>query len=125
LAEVVRVRNGGGTRTFPAMTRTASPSSVETEGMDLLDRAGVTPREREVLALLGVRLSNDEIAGRLFISVRTVESHVSALLMKLGVGSHRDLASLQRLSDVVAQVRPRRAIAGGGSTRPAPQPPLR
>lgn len=60
--------------------------------MDLLDRAGVTAREREVLALLGERLTNAEIAERLFISVRTVESHASSLLMKLGVGNRRDLA---------------------------------
>lgn len=57
-----------------------------------LDRAGITAREREVLTLLGERLTNAEIGERLFISVRTVESHVSALLTKLGVRSRRDLA---------------------------------
>jgi DNA-binding CsgD family transcriptional regulator len=44
--------------------------------------AVVSEREAEVLALLGDRLSNAEIAGRLHISVRTVESHVSSLLRK-------------------------------------------
>jgi predicted ATPase/DNA-binding CsgD family transcriptional regulator len=63
--------------------------------MDLLERAGVTTREREVLGLLGQRLTNEEIAERLFISVRTVESHVSALLTKLGVQNRRALATLQ------------------------------
>lgn len=60
--------------------------------MDRLDSAGVTPREREVLALLGERLTNAEIANDLYISVRTVESHVSSLLNKLGADNRRDLA---------------------------------
>ena len=45
---------------------------------------GVTAREAEVLDLLGERLSNREIAQRLFLSPRTVEKHVAALLVKLG-----------------------------------------
>ncbi len=52
----------------------------------------VSAREAEVLALLGEHLSNAEIAGRLFISVRTVESHVSALLRKLLLPDRRALA---------------------------------
>src|SRR5258708_15455421 len=51
-----------------------------------LAAAGVTAREAEVLAVIGSRLTNQEIAERLYISVRTVESHVSALLRKLGLG---------------------------------------
>ena len=43
-----------------------------------LAAAGVTAREAEVLAQIGSRLTNQEIAERLYISVRTVESHVSA-----------------------------------------------
>jgi WD40 repeat protein/DNA-binding CsgD family transcriptional regulator len=62
--------------------------------MDRLDRAGVTAREREVLALLGRRLTNQEIAGRLFLSIRTVESHVSSLLTRLEVENRRALAEL-------------------------------
>jgi predicted ATPase/DNA-binding CsgD family transcriptional regulator len=59
-----------------------------------LNEAGVSAREAEVLALLGRHLTNAEIAGRLFISVRTVESHVSSLLRKLGVTDRRALATL-------------------------------
>jgi DNA-binding CsgD family transcriptional regulator len=54
--------------------------------------AGVTEREREVLALVGEHLQNREIAERLVLSERTVESHVSSLLRKLGCADRRALA---------------------------------
>jgi len=56
---------------------------MEPAGQARLAVAGVTAREAEVLAVIGGRLTNQEIAERLCISVRTVESHVSALLRKL------------------------------------------
>ena len=45
---------------------------------------GLTPRELEVLALLAEGLTNAELAGRLFLSEKTVDHHVSAVLRKLG-----------------------------------------
>ncbi|HEY8526205.1 MAG TPA: LuxR C-terminal-related transcriptional regulator [Acidimicrobiales bacterium] len=60
----------------------------------VLSAAGVSAREAEILAALGERLTNAEIAARLVISVRTVESHVSSLLRKLGVSDRRALAQL-------------------------------
>jgi DNA-binding CsgD family transcriptional regulator len=47
--------------------------------------AGLTARESEVLALLREGKGNAEIAQRLFVSAKTVEHHVSAILRKLGV----------------------------------------
>jgi predicted ATPase/DNA-binding CsgD family transcriptional regulator len=52
----------------------------------------ISARESEVLALVGEGLTNAEIAQRLFISVRTVESHVSSMLRKLGLTNRRGLA---------------------------------
>jgi predicted ATPase/DNA-binding CsgD family transcriptional regulator len=59
---------------------------------DPLRTAGVTPRELEVFWLVGDRLQNREIADRLRVSERTVESHVSSLLRKLGGSDRRALA---------------------------------
>jgi DNA-binding CsgD family transcriptional regulator len=57
----------------------------------VLGRQGVTRREAELLSALAERLSNAEIAAGRCLSERTVESHVSSLLHKLGVRSRRDL----------------------------------
>jgi predicted ATPase/DNA-binding CsgD family transcriptional regulator len=73
-------------------------------GQARLQAAGVTPREAEVLTAIGRRLSNREIAERLVISVRTVESHVSALLRKL------DLPDRPALVRLAQQLPARRVI---------------
>src|SRR5690606_31743141 len=54
----------------------------------------MSEREAEVLAALGQRLTNAQIAARLHISVRTVESHVSSLLRKHGAADRKELAAL-------------------------------
>jgi DNA-binding CsgD family transcriptional regulator/tetratricopeptide (TPR) repeat protein len=54
---------------------------------------GLTHRQLEVLELLSEGLTNAEIAARLFVSPKTVDHHVSAVLMKLEVGSRRDAAA--------------------------------
>ncbi len=58
------------------------------------DPHGLTPREREVLELLRVDLTNEQIAQQLVISARTVDHHVSAVLAKLGVSSRREAVAV-------------------------------
>jgi DNA-binding NarL/FixJ family response regulator len=50
-----------------------------------LERLELTPREREVLALLADGLTNREIGAELFISNKTASVHVSRILSKLSV----------------------------------------
>jgi NarL family two-component system response regulator LiaR len=50
----------------------------------------LTPREMQVLCLLAEGLSNHQIARRLDLSVRTVESHLTHIYAKLGVGSRME-----------------------------------
>lgn len=50
----------------------------------------LTPREREVLRLLALGLSNDEIAEQLFITKRTVQNHVSNIYGKLDLDSRAE-----------------------------------
>jgi DNA-binding CsgD family transcriptional regulator len=54
----------------------------------------LTPREREILGLLCARQTNPEIAEALFLSIRTVESHVRNILGKLGVENRREAAAI-------------------------------
>jgi DNA-binding NarL/FixJ family response regulator len=53
----------------------------------------LTPREREILALLAQDLTNQEIADRLFIQVGTVKNHVHSILQKLDVNNRSDAAA--------------------------------
>jgi DNA-binding CsgD family transcriptional regulator len=71
-------RRGRGTATVP----------------DRLRAAGVTSREMDVLRLVAAGLSNKEIAERLFLSPRTVETHVARLLAKTGTATRNGLGAL-------------------------------
>ena len=57
---------------------------------------GLTPRECKVLELIGERQTNAQIARTLFISVKTVDHHVSAVLAKLGVESRQAAVDVSR-----------------------------
>ncbi len=62
----------------------------------------LTSREREVLALVATGLTNKEVAARLGISHRTVESHREHLVKKLGVQSVAELTKLALKSGLIA-----------------------
>ena len=53
---------------------------------------GLTPRERDVFELVGLALTNREIACRLLLSEKTVKSHVTAVMRKLGVRNRVEAA---------------------------------
>ena len=67
------------------------------------DLDALTEREREVMALVGAGLSNEEIATRLFVSPATAKTHVSRAMVKLGA---RDRAQLVVFAYEAGLVRP-------------------
>jgi DNA-binding NarL/FixJ family response regulator len=58
--------------------------------------AGLTARQVDVLQLLTEGLTNADIAERLFVSPKTVDHHVSAVLMKLEVSTRREAATIAK-----------------------------
>jgi DNA-binding NarL/FixJ family response regulator len=71
-----------------------STSSATADELSTSDSyATLTSREREILQLVGEGNTNQEIAGRLHLSIKTVQSHRAAVMMKLGL---RDVTHLVR-----------------------------
>ncbi|HET7016366.1 MAG TPA: LuxR C-terminal-related transcriptional regulator, partial [Streptosporangiaceae bacterium] len=81
-------------------------------------RIGVTSREMDVYLLVAQGFSNTEIAERLFISPKTVETHVASLINKTGQGGRRELvahaARAARGLTVKTQVSPGSLTQGSG-----------
>ena len=88
LADAVRVVAAGDALLSPGVTRRlisefARMGAPRGPSRDNLD--GLTERECEVLALVARGMSNAEIAGRLIVAEQTIKTHVSRILMKLGL----------------------------------------
>jgi DNA-binding NarL/FixJ family response regulator len=75
-------------RAAGAPTRRRAPARLP----PALAAAGVTAREAEVLALVSTGLTNAQAAQRLFLSTRTVDTHVAHLLAKSGAANRAELA---------------------------------
>jgi DNA-binding NarL/FixJ family response regulator len=94
LLEAIRVVTGGGALLAPSVTRTVVREFASRGPRTLKPHprlGSLTEREREVVALVGEGLSNDEIAERLVVSPATARTHVSRAMVKLDA---RDRAQL-------------------------------
>ena len=89
----IRTLHAGGALLDPNVAATVmqevARGSATAPGAEALTR-----REREVLALLARGMSNRELAGALFVSEKTIKTHVSNILMKLGVHDRTQAALL-------------------------------
>ena len=107
LASAIRTLNEGGALVSPHLAR------------DLLDAFAqfspptrdaatdkLTPREREILALVGRGMSNPEIADRLVIAENTVKVHLRNILDKLQVHSRAQAAAIAAQAGLTGRIRP-------------------
>ncbi|HEX6264782.1 MAG TPA: response regulator transcription factor [Actinomycetota bacterium] len=105
LVQAVRVVAGGDALLSPSVTRQllAEFASRAKEPIRATGLEELTDREREIVALVGEGLSNQEIADRLFVSPATAKTHVSRAMGKLGA---RDRAQLVVIAYESGLVRP-------------------
>jgi DNA-binding NarL/FixJ family response regulator len=105
LVQAVRVVAGGDALLSPSVTRQllAEFASRAKEPIQATGLEELTDREREIVALVGEGLSNQEIAERLFVSPATAKTHVSRAMGKLGA---RDRAQLVVIAYESGLVRP-------------------
>lgn len=86
LVEAVRVVAAGDALLAPSVTRRLiTDLASRPASLDVHKVAGLTDREREVMAEIAHGLSNAEISDSLYISEQTVKTHVSNILTKLGL----------------------------------------
>jgi predicted ATPase/DNA-binding NarL/FixJ family response regulator len=75
------------------MTRSQAPALIFSRNeVEKQKYGGLTSREREVAAQIALGKSNQEIAAELFVSLKTVEAHVTRILTKLGFTSRAQIA---------------------------------
>jgi NarL family two-component system response regulator LiaR len=90
LAEAVRAAHVGQSILAPEATQ----ALIQAASQERLPGHDLTPREREVLALMVEGMSNPEIAERLSVSRSTARAHVSNILSKLGVSNRAEAIAL-------------------------------
>ncbi|MEU7573656.1 response regulator transcription factor [Micromonospora sp. NPDC049240] len=103
LRDAVRVVAGGDALLSPAVTRRVLAAAARSPVADPARLAGLTARERDVLAQVGTGRSNAEIGAALFLSPDTARTYVSRLLQKLAA---RDRAQLVVIAYESGLVRP-------------------
>jgi DNA-binding NarL/FixJ family response regulator len=105
LVQAVRVVAAGDALLSPGVTRrlVAEFAQRSRQPHATTELEVLTEREREIVALVGEGLSNDEIAARLVVSPATAKTHVSRAMIKLGV---RDRAQLVVVAYQTGLVRP-------------------
>ncbi|GAA4435519.1 response regulator [Phytohabitans houttuyneae] len=105
LLDGVRRAAAGGSPFSPAVLRRLVASAVHSRSAPADPSRpdfGLTPRETEVLALVGEGLSNGEIAERLHLGVTTVKTHIASLMTKTATPNRVRLAVLAVQSGVTA-----------------------
>lgn len=90
LADAIRAAYRGRSTLAPEATQALIHAAVH----PMEDTYALTPREKEVLALMTQGLSNAEIAERLVVSYSTTKFHVSSILSKLGVTTRTEAMAL-------------------------------
>ncbi|QIB42674.1 response regulator [Streptomyces aureoverticillatus] len=98
ISAVRALGTGSGCLSLPMVRRLRDQGTTDPAGPRL---ATLSPREREVLALLADGLSNADIGLRLHVSIATVKDHVSALLAKLHVDNRVQAAVLATRAGLV------------------------
>ncbi len=95
LCETIHAVSRGETLCTPAIAATLlrRVTILAAQRSTWAPRPRLTVREREIVALIGLGLSNKEIAGRLYIEAATVKNHVHRILGKLEVHRRGDIAA--------------------------------
>lgn len=105
LSIAIRQLSRGEAYLSPALALSLLQQKQSREVVPEFEFGKLTEREREVLGLLAEGLSNKAIAARLYLSVRTVDGHLSNLYVRLGVRSRTEAMRLAIEHNLVSRIR--------------------